>query len=109
MPELEKPYPEIKNATLLINYQTGTCLQGKFDQGDCRLNPMDAGRQQDDVIWDRREDPVFHLLLVHYHGNHMNLTRIGERASVRHWGTTPDLHWFREQHVPYRSADGTTK
>src|SRR5450830_123977 len=96
MPELEKPYPEIKNATLLINYQTGTCLQGKFDQGDCRLKPMDTGRQQDDVIWDRREDPVFHLLLVHYHGNHMNLTRIGERASVRHWGTTPDLHWFRE-------------
>jgi len=109
MPELEKPYPEIKNATLLINYQTGTCLQGKFDQGDCRLKPMDAGRQQDDVIWDRREDPVFHLLLVHYHGNHMNLPRIGERASVRHWGPTPVLHWFREQHVPYRSADGTTK
>ncbi|MBI6852847.1 hypothetical protein YA0002_08725 [Pseudomonas cichorii] len=101
MPELEKPYPEINHPTLLINYQTGTCLQGMHDEGDCRLKRMDLGRQQDDVIWDRRNDLVFHLLLVHYHGNHRNLTRIGERVSVRRWGTTEDLNWFREQHVPF--------
>lgn len=101
MPELEKPYPEINHPTLLINYQTGTCLQGMHDEGDCRLKPMEAGRQQDDVIWDRRNDSVFHLLLVHYHANHRNLTRIGERASVRRWGTTEDLNWFREKHVPF--------
>ena len=70
---------------------------------------MDAGGQQDNVIWDRRSDPVLHLLLVHNHAKHMNLARVDERASVRHWGTTADVHWFREQHGPYRSTDGVTK
>lgn len=109
MLELEKTDPKIHHPTQLINYQTGTCLQGMTDKEDCRLQPMDAGKQQYDVVWDRREDPVFHLLLAHHHLKHMNLTRIGERVSVGHWGTTPDLHWFHEQHVPYRSAEDVTK
>ena len=109
MLELENTDPAIHRPTQLINYQTGTCLQGSPDEKDCRLQPMSAGKQQYDVVWDRRSDPVFHLLLAHFHMNHKNLTRVGQGASVREWGTTPDLHWFREQRVPYRSANAVVK
>ncbi|WP_248800126.1 MAC/perforin domain-containing protein [Pseudomonas sp. MWU13-2105] len=101
MPELEKPYPEINHPVLLINYQTGTCLQGMLDQGDCRLTPMGPGRQQDDVIWDRRGDHVFHLLMVYYHHHHLNLTQVEKRAAVRPWREPHGMDWFREAHVPF--------
>ncbi|WP_260958054.1 MACPF domain-containing protein [Pseudomonas citri] len=101
MPELEKPYPDINHPVLLINYETGTCLQGMHDQNDCRLKPIEPGRQQDDVIWDRRGDDVFHLLLVHYKGNNMCLTQIEKRAAVRPWRQPHGLDWLREQHRPY--------
>jgi len=101
MPELEKPYPEINHPTLLINYQTGTCLQGMLDKGDCRLKPMEAGRQQDDVIWDRRGDHVFHLLMVYYHFESLNLTQVERRVAVRKWREPHFMDWFREKHVPF--------
>ncbi|MDU9028347.1 hypothetical protein E3Z27_04695 [Pseudomonas mediterranea] len=101
MPELEKPYPEINHPVLLINYETGTCLQGMHDQNDCRLKPIEAGRQQDDVIWDRRGDDVFHLLLVHYWMNAMCLTQVEKRAAVRPWRLPHGMDWFREAHRPY--------
>ncbi|KIH81347.1 hypothetical protein UCMB321_4891 [Pseudomonas batumici] len=101
MPELEKPYPEINHPTLLINYLTGTCLQGRLDQSDCRLKPMEAGRQQDDVIWDRRGDDVFHLLMTYYHHHHLNLTQVEKRAAVRPWREPHGMDWFREEHVPF--------
>ncbi len=81
MPELEKPYPEINHPVLLINYETGTRLQGMHDQGDCRLKPIEPGRQQDDVIWDRRGDEVFHLLMVYYWMDALCLTQVEKRAA----------------------------
>ncbi len=101
MPELEKPYPEINHPVLLINYETGTCLQGMHDQGDCRLKPIEPGRQQDDVIWDRRGDEVFHLLMVYYWMDALCLTQVEKRAAVRAWRQPHGMDWLREQHRPY--------
>ncbi|ALI08032.1 MULTISPECIES: MAC/perforin domain-containing protein [Pseudomonas] len=101
MPELEKPYPEINHPVLLINYETGTCLQGMHDQGDCRLKPIEPGRQQDDVIWDRRGDEVFHLLMVYYWMDALCLTQVEKRAAVRPWRQPHGMDWLREQHRPY--------
>ena len=101
MPELEKPYSDINHPVLLINYETGTCLQGMHDQTDCRLHPIKPGRQEDDVIWDRRGDDVFHLLLVHYKDNNMCLTQVEKRAAVRPWRQPHGMDWLREEHRPY--------
>lgn len=101
MPELEKPYPEINHPVLLINYETGTCLQGMHDQADCRLKPIEPGRQQDDVIWDRRGDEVFHLLMVYYWMDALCLTQVEKRAAVRPWREPHGMDWLREQHHPY--------
>lgn len=101
MPELEKPYPEINHPVLLINYETGACLQGMHDQGDSRLKPIEPGRQQDDVIWDRRGDEVFHLLMVYYWMDALCLTQVEKRAAVRPWRQPHGMDWLREQHRPY--------
>jgi len=102
MPELEKPYPEINHPVLLINYETGACLQGRHDQGDCRLKAIEPGRQQDDVIWDRRGDEVFHLLMVYYWMDALCLTQVEKRAAVRPWREPHGMDWLREQQRPYR-------
>ncbi|EJL02303.1 hypothetical protein PflQ2_4938 [Pseudomonas fluorescens Q2-87] len=101
IPELEKPYPEINHPVLLINYETGTCLQGMHDRSDCRLKPIEPGRQQDDVIWDRRGDEVFHLLMVYYWMDALCLTQVEKRAAVRPWREPHGMDWLREQHRPY--------
>ncbi|MGY2172433.1 MAC/perforin domain-containing protein [Pseudomonas gingeri] len=102
MPELEKPYPEINNPILLINYETGSCLQGMLDQGDCRLHPVKPGRQEDDVIWDRRGGDIFHLLMVYYHMRSLCLTQVEKRAAVRKWREPHGMDWLREQQQPHR-------
>ncbi|MBN3817124.1 hypothetical protein G3N57_11125 [Paraburkholderia sp. Se-20369] len=91
----ERPYPEIKHSHILINFETGACLQGMAaDRSDCRLFPFgdDDRQQQDDVIWDVRGDQPKHFLLVHHHGQHLDLTQVGASAAVRHW-MEPYMLW----------------
>ncbi|WP_419737439.1 MAC/perforin domain-containing protein [Pseudomonas sp. COR18] len=102
MRELEKPYPEINHPILLINYETGSLLQGMQDQSDCRLHPIKPGRQEDDVIWDRRGDDIFHLLMVYHHGAGLCLTQVEKRAAVRRWREPHGMDWFRVQQQPQR-------
>ncbi|KWO19414.1 MAC/perforin domain-containing protein [Burkholderia stagnalis] len=83
-----RPYPEITNSHILINFETGACLQGMAaDHSDCRLFPFgdDDRQQQDDVIWDVRSNPATHFLLVHHFNQNLDLTQVGTSAAIRHW------------------------
>lgn len=81
-----RPYDVIKHPHILINFETGACLQGKLDQTECRMLPFgdDDHPQQDDVIWDVRDNPTNFLMVYCYH-DALNLTQVDKTASVRPW------------------------
>ncbi|GAB2873046.1 hypothetical protein GCM10027093_05710 [Paraburkholderia jirisanensis] len=81
------PYGEIKHPHILINFETGACLQGDYRKGECRLFEFgdEPRKQQDDVIWDVRDSVPTHFLLVHYHGDSLNLIQSDKSASVARW------------------------
>ena len=70
-----------------------------MDRSPCKLTPM--GTQQDDVIWDLRGGDEKHMLLVHYHDQHLNLTQIDKRVSVRHWKEA-GMIWLSDEKQPAR-------
>lgn len=82
-------HPNIQNSHILINYETGACLQGfDKDETECMLFPYgdDGHFQQDDVLWDVRGTPEqTHFELVHWNAHHKDLTQIGSKAAVRPW------------------------
>ncbi|SDS62009.1 MAC/Perforin domain-containing protein [Pseudomonas asplenii] len=101
MPELE-PHPDLNHPTLLINYETGTLLQGMQDLSDSRLHPIKPGPLEADVIWDRRGDDIFHLLMAQQHKTGLCLTQVEKRATVRRWREPHGMDWFRVQQQPQR-------
>lgn len=88
-------YEKLQNTHILINFETGACLQGFNNESRCMLFPYgDDGRfQQDDVLWDVRGNPEqTHFEHVHYHNQHKDLVQIGNMASVRPW-MEPFMLW----------------
>lgn len=100
MPQQEQRYELIRRPTLLINVETGACLQGQRDCSDSRLVPL-GPRLQDDVLWDLRgEDENFRLLMVYFYPDALHLTPSDSPyVAVRGWGED-GMDWTRKILVP---------
>ncbi|GAB7531956.1 hypothetical protein PS3A_43700 [Pseudomonas sp. 3A(2025)] len=96
MPQQEQRYELIRRPTLLINFETGACLQGQRDCSESRLVPL-GPRLQDDVLWDLRgEDENFHLLMVYFYPDALHLAQCGSNyAAVRAW-RQDGMDWTRK-------------
>jgi hypothetical protein len=82
-------YNETPNAHILINYETGACLQSfvKTD-ANCQLQAFgDHGQQrQDDILWDIRGRPSeANFLVLHCWHDAYNLVQSDKSARVKTW------------------------
>lgn len=100
MPQQEQRYELIRRPTLLINFETGACLQGQRDCSDSRLVPL-GPRLQDDVLWDLRgEDENFRLLMVYFYPDALHLAQCDSPyVAVRGW-REEGMDWTRKILVP---------
>ncbi|RDU95941.1 MAC/perforin domain-containing protein [Trinickia dinghuensis] len=82
-------YNETPNSHILINYETGACLQSFIqNKGNCKLQAYgdDNPYRHDDIIWDIRGTPAnTNFLVLHAWMDSWNLTQNEKSATVREW------------------------
>lgn len=82
-------YNETPNSHILINYETGACLQSFVKQNvNCKLQAFGEHQQQrqDDILWDIRGMPdKTNFLVLHCWMDAYNLVQNDKSAMVKTW------------------------
>jgi hypothetical protein len=93
-------YNETPNSHILINYETGACLQGFVKQNvNCQLQAFGEHQQQrqDDILWDVRGTPdKTNFLVLHHWMDAYNLVQNDKSAMVKTWLQGP-MFWSIEE------------
>jgi len=93
-------YGETPNSHILINYETGACLQSMIvARTNCQLQAFgdDNPPRQDDIIWDIRGTPdKTNFLVLHCWPDAYNLAQSDKSATVKTW-LQDHMFWTREE------------
>jgi hypothetical protein len=82
-------YKETPNSHIIVNYETGACLQAFVKQDvNCQLQAFGEHQhpRQDDILWDVRGAPdKMNFLMLHWWMDAYNLVQNGKSAMVKTW------------------------